>query len=59
MIKIACHCGLNQKYYKCNEYYEENQDANIIKEKREQQLSCGNRCIKNVSDFIIDYEIIY
>lgn len=49
VTKATCHCGLTQVYYKCNELYGENQDENQLKENREKRLSCGNRCIKNVS----------
>lgn len=48
VTKTACHCGLNQIYYKCHEFYGENQDGNELKENREKRLSCGNRCIRNV-----------
>ncbi|XP_031617999.1 NF-X1-type zinc finger protein NFXL1 isoform X1 [Contarinia nasturtii] len=49
VTKTACHCGLNQVYYKCHEFYGENQHDNEVKENREKRLSCGNRCIKNFS----------
>lgn len=52
MTKTACHCGLHQVYYKCGEFYPiatTEADAILLQENREKKLSCGNRCIKNVS----------
>lgn len=49
--KIACHCGLTQVYFKCNDLYQEYQDNDQLEVNREKLLSCGNRCIKNVSIF--------
>lgn len=47
-IKTACHCGLTQVYFKCNDLYTENQSEDELKKLQEISLSCGNRCIKNV-----------
>lgn len=49
--KIACHCGLTQVYFKCNDLYKENQDTDQLEANREALFSCGNRCIKNVNIF--------
>lgn len=48
--KTSCHCGLNQVYFKCGEFYpaEEEEDMAVVREKK---MSCGNRCIKNVRHF--------
>lgn len=40
MIRIKCHCGLNQPYVACKDW--------IIPENREQLQSCGNQCPNNV-----------
>lgn len=45
-IKTACHCGLTQVYYKCDDLNKGNDEQ--IEQNREKLLSCGNRCIKNV-----------
>lgn len=47
--KIACHCALTQVYFKCNDLYKEDQPSDELDANREKVLSCGNRCIKNVS----------
>lgn len=47
-IKSMCHCGLTQVYYKCGDYYR-NDDEQVLLVDREKLKSCGNRCIKNVS----------
>lgn len=49
--KIACHCALTQVYFKCNDLYREDQASDELEANREKVLSCGNRCIKNVSIF--------
>lgn len=48
-IKTVCHCGLTQVYYKCGDYYRNEDDENVLAADREKMKSCGNRCIKNVS----------
>lgn len=53
--KISCHCGLNQVYYKCSEFYRfasEPAQMEELNTLRENRLSCGNRCIKNVSKLV-------
>lgn len=44
MVRIKCHCGLNQPYVQCHEW--------LQLEKREELKSCGNQCPKNVSSTI-------
>ncbi|XP_008191258.2 NF-X1-type zinc finger protein NFXL1 [Tribolium castaneum] len=39
MLRIRCHCGLNQPYVSCNDW--------LSPEKREEIQSCGNQCPKN------------
>lgn len=43
-----CHCGVTPLYYMCGEFYRTLEADEKILEPR---LSCGNRCIKNVSFF--------
>ncbi|XP_016966713.1 NF-X1-type zinc finger protein NFXL1 [Drosophila biarmipes] len=47
VIKIKCHCGLNQVVYKCSEYFDETGTVQEIMERREKLRSCLNRCLKN------------
>ncbi|XP_055376175.1 NF-X1-type zinc finger protein NFXL1 [Condylostylus longicornis] len=46
-IKSACHCGISQVIYKCNEFYCEGTNEEELRKKQELLKSCGNRCIKN------------
>ncbi|XP_060521136.1 NF-X1-type zinc finger protein NFXL1 [Cylas formicarius] len=39
MLRIKCHCGLNQPYIKCSDWLD------LVK--REELQSCGNQCPKN------------
>ncbi|XP_050311895.1 NF-X1-type zinc finger protein NFXL1 [Anthonomus grandis grandis] len=39
MIKITCHCGLSQPYFRCADW--------LQVDKREELKSCGNQCPKN------------
>lgn len=39
MVRIKCHCGLNQLYVNCNEW--------IMDERKEELQCCGNQCPKN------------
>lgn len=39
MVRIKCHCGLNQLYVTCNEW--------ICNNKKEELQCCGNQCPKN------------
>ncbi|KAJ3662166.1 hypothetical protein Zmor_006522 [Zophobas morio] len=39
MLRIRCHCGLNQPYVACSEW--------LVLEKREEIKCCGNQCPKN------------
>jgi NF-X1-type zinc finger protein NFXL1 len=56
--KTGCHCGLTQVFYKCNEFYNADKTEQELIEARENLLSCGQKCIKNVIITIL-YEIIY
>jgi hypothetical protein len=56
-LKSACHCGLTQIYYQCNDIYniENGDDRNKLEASKNRTLSCGNRCIKNVSSCFADH----
>lgn len=51
-IKTKCFCGLIDIYYKCCEIYNVNFDEAEQNAAKERIMSCGNRCIKNVSEFM-------
>lgn len=41
MLRIRCHCGLNQPYVRCSDW--------TTSENREEMQCCGNQCPKNVN----------
>lgn len=45
MLRVQCHCGLNQLYVCCSEWTSSSED------KKQSQQSCGNQCPKTVSSF--------
>lgn len=51
-IKSNCHCGLAQVFYKCGQFYREiknEADQQALVLEKEKIMSCGGRCVKNVS----------
>lgn len=43
MLRVQCHCSLNQLYIQCSDWTSSNED------KKQMLQSCGNQCPKNVS----------
>ena len=48
-LKTKCFCGIIDIYHRCCDLYKKDMDQKSLKELKEKKLSCGNRCIKNVS----------
>ena len=49
-VKTNCHCGITQVYYKCHEFNNLTKTGEELVKFRESLLSCGQKCIKNVSE---------
>lgn len=48
-IKAKCFCGLTEVYYRCCDVYKRDANEKPAEDLKRKYLTCGSRCIKNVS----------
>lgn len=58
-IKAKCFCGLTDVYYRCCDVHKRDIDENEVSALKQKFLSCGSRCIKNVSQMEIVICVIF
>lgn len=57
-VKAKCFCGLTDVYYRCCDVHKRDLGKEEVEALRRNYLSCGSRCIKNVSRMILQAKLM-